>query len=361
MVLAVQGASTEDVVDVDDRHQRPTQRGGAEMTTTTAPASDPTVEAFRGGVPPGPPTATYPVTTRSLPISLLLAGIITALTAAWGGIVPFVGPIFNFSADGSGSWEWNLAHALLGLVPGAAAVLGGLVVLSIAPLTGGGRGRLELAVMGLFIAVCGAWFVIGYAAWPVIENSGGRFVLASPLMNLAHVIGYAFGPGVLLVGCGAFVFGWAARHRGALMAYPAYPQYQPPLVPPAPETQPPLTAHWPPAPPDPLSGSQSPATAPPPPTPPEPLTGTQPPATPSSATPPANADSLNPAAASWLGSGETAAPDNGPSVPPSEGAPTTVQPAQVQPAGGDQPAGRTEPQGTHPADEAGPAETPRSD
>src|SRR5574340_782616 len=49
-------------------------------------------------------------------------GVLTLLVGAWGGIVPFVGPIFGFSADGTVAWYWNMPHALLWLAPGAAAV-----------------------------------------------------------------------------------------------------------------------------------------------------------------------------------------------------------------------------------------------
>src|SRR5580700_2715379 len=59
-----------------------------------------------------------------------LAGVVAVLVSAWGGIVPYVGPLFNYSGDGSGSWHWSLAHAVLSLVPGAAGVLLGLFVIA---------------------------------------------------------------------------------------------------------------------------------------------------------------------------------------------------------------------------------------
>ena len=50
-----------------------------------------------------------------------------------GGIVPYIGPLFHFDADRSGSWHWNLAHAVLALAPGAIGVLLGLFVVAQAP------------------------------------------------------------------------------------------------------------------------------------------------------------------------------------------------------------------------------------
>ncbi len=63
-------------------------------------------------------------------IGLGTAGVVAVLVSAWGGLVPYIGPLFNFSGDGTGSWHWNLAHAVLALVPGAAGVLLGLFVLA---------------------------------------------------------------------------------------------------------------------------------------------------------------------------------------------------------------------------------------
>ncbi|HZU79526.1 MAG TPA: hypothetical protein VE991_06385, partial [Acidimicrobiales bacterium] len=57
----------------------------------------------------------------------------------------------------------------------------------------------------------GAWFVVGPAAWPVFERSGGVFVPAGPAHSLLHLIGYSFGPGVLLVLFGALAMGMAGR------------------------------------------------------------------------------------------------------------------------------------------------------
>ncbi len=34
-----------------------------------------------------------------------LVGTLAVLTAAWGGIVPYIGPVFGYSGDGSGSWR----------------------------------------------------------------------------------------------------------------------------------------------------------------------------------------------------------------------------------------------------------------
>ncbi len=151
--------------------------------------------------------------------------LLLVIASGWGGIIPFVGPTFGYSADGSGSWHWTLTHAVLALVPGAIAFVIGLSVLASSRGLVVGRGRLSLATAGLIVLACGAWFAVGPWAWPVVDSTSAFFVFASPLRLLADVAGYALGPGVVIGACGAFFMGWAARHQE--VAAPAGPATSP--------------------------------------------------------------------------------------------------------------------------------------
>ena len=144
---------------------------------------------------------------------LAAAGVVAVLVSAWGGIVPYVGPLFDYSGDGSGSWHWNLAHAVLALAPGVAGVLLGLFVIAESRGIVVGRGRLSLATAGTLLMVCGAWFAVGPLGWPVLSNGSGYFVASTHLRALAYEVGYSIGTGLVLVVCGAFVDGWASRHQ----------------------------------------------------------------------------------------------------------------------------------------------------
>jgi hypothetical protein len=149
-------------------------------------------------------------------VGLAVAGVIALLASAWGGVVPYVGPLFGYSADGSNAWHWSLPHAFLALVPGVVGVLLGLMILAEARGITVGRGRVSLATAGTLLMVCGAWFAIGPLAWPVIFTSNsGYFVASSHLGLLETEVGYSIGTGLILVICGAFVDGWASRHRPA--------------------------------------------------------------------------------------------------------------------------------------------------
>lgn len=145
------------------------------------------------------------------------AGLLTVLVGAWAGIVPYVGPVFGYDGTGTGSFVWDQSHALLWLVPGAAAVLLGLMLLTSAPLVRAGTSRFGPMWAGLFIALCGAWLVIGPLAWPVLETATA-FRFATPLHELTYWIGYSLGPGVLLALFGGAVMGFSALARPASAA-----------------------------------------------------------------------------------------------------------------------------------------------
>lgn len=136
---------------------------------------------------------------------LFLAGLVALIASAWGGIVPFVGPTFGFSADGSGSWYWDLSHALLALIPGVVGCLVGITLMGYSAARS--RTFLGLGLIGLLAVASGAWFAIGPLAWPVLYGSKAYFLTASPLHELAYIVGYALGPGLILAVVGGIAWG----------------------------------------------------------------------------------------------------------------------------------------------------------
>lgn len=164
------------------------------------------------------PDAALPA--RSAP-GLLLAGLVALVIAAWGGIVPYVGPTFGYGATGTGAWTWNYSHLVLGLAPGAAGVLGALMLLPGARRLPFGAGRSVTIAGGLLAVLAGAWFVIGPLTWPVWTDRAGYFVPAPPLRTFDDVIGYSLGTGAILVACGAFAVGQAVIRRTVPLVDPA--------------------------------------------------------------------------------------------------------------------------------------------
>jgi hypothetical protein len=215
--MSTTSSDTENRLDAENRL-------GNEHRSVTAPerATVPAVDSRGPTARPAYPAAGDPLlASRAVgpsvpPAGIGMVGVMTVLVGAWGGIVPFVGPTFGFSADGSGSWYWSLPHALLWMVPGAVAVFCGLVMLGLVPRAFAGLARLGSWVTGLLTVCCGAWFVVGVFAWPVLRNAGTVFQHASAIREFSYWIGYSLGPGLLLAMLGAFAMGWAVRSRRAI-------------------------------------------------------------------------------------------------------------------------------------------------
>lgn len=155
--------------------------------------------------------------TARLPVLLGLAVVLALLVGAWGGIAPYVGPVFGYSPTGTGAWRWALAPGILALAPGALAVVAAVVLLS------SGRRRPRAGAAGFLLAIAGAWFVIGPLAWRVLEHTGAYFVAAAPFRELTYQVGSALGPGLIVLACGALAMGWASRRPSGAGSAPVAP------------------------------------------------------------------------------------------------------------------------------------------
>lgn len=126
-----------------------------------------------------------------------LLGVTAVIVGAWGLICGYIGPYFGFRPLAYNAWTGSLQEGLLHAAPGAAAVVGGLILMAMGPARRAVR-RFGLVLPGALLLAAGAWFVIGPVAWPAIE-SGAAFVGAGPLRNLLNVAGASYAPGLALV------------------------------------------------------------------------------------------------------------------------------------------------------------------
>src|SRR5258708_3544569 len=83
-----------------------------------------------------------------------ICGVLLILLGLWGGLAPFVGPYFHFGVTPDKAWAYNSGRLYYSIVPGAAALLGGIIVL----LT---RNRAIGIAGGLLAALGGIWFGLG--------------------------------------------------------------------------------------------------------------------------------------------------------------------------------------------------------
>ena len=131
----------------------------------------------------------------------VLSGVLLILLGLWGGLLPFAGPYFGFCFTPDDTWVYNTDRLQLSIAPGAAAVLGGLILLASA-------NRAMAMFGGWLAALGGAWFAVGpflAALWDVpgvgtpLGTSEGQ-VVAEQLSGFT-------GLGVVIVFLAAFALG----------------------------------------------------------------------------------------------------------------------------------------------------------
>ncbi|HZA11652.1 hypothetical protein [Mycobacterium sp.] len=129
------------------------------------------------------------------------SGFLLILLGVWGGLIPFVGPYFDFAYTPDQEWTWTAARGWLEVLPGAATVVGGLLLL--------GSGHRATAMLGGWLTViAGAWFVIGtLVAGPLGIGSPGDPVAATDIKRAWLELAYFYGLGALIVFLGATALG----------------------------------------------------------------------------------------------------------------------------------------------------------
>jgi hypothetical protein len=140
-------------------------------------------------------------------------GFLLILLGVWGAIIPFVGPYFDFSFTPGQEWIWTAARGWLEVLPGAATVIGGLLLL-------GSRNRAT-AMLGSWLAVlAGAWFVVGRAlAGPLGIGDVGAPVAFTDNKRTVLELTYFYGLGSLIIFLGAVALGRLSVRTARDVAY----------------------------------------------------------------------------------------------------------------------------------------------
>lgn len=126
-----------------------------------------------------------------------MSGFVLLILGAWAGIVPFIGPYINlaFTPAPNTAWHWTSARGWFDVAPGAAAFLGGLLLLFSAS-------RVVTMFGGWLAAAGGAWLIVGppLAGWLGV-NLGTPDPTSSPGVQALTwlLFFYAIGAAILLV------------------------------------------------------------------------------------------------------------------------------------------------------------------
>ncbi len=132
----------------------------------------------------------------------VLSGLLLVLLGIWGALIPFIGPYFHYAYTPDKTWTYTTGRLWLDILPGAAAFLGGLIVLTSA--------YRPTAHFGAWLAaLSGAWFVLGSLIGPTWIHM--QMVPGTPVGDATHrtleQIGFFTGLGVVIVLLAAMAIG----------------------------------------------------------------------------------------------------------------------------------------------------------
>lgn len=129
-----------------------------------------------------------------------ISGVLLVLLGVWGALIPFMGPYWDFSYGPDNTWDYTTGRLLLQILPGAGAILGGLLTL-------GSAHRLVAMFGGWLAAVSGAWFILGMP----LSTIWGSPTVGAPIGSTSHqaieYIATFGGLGAVIIFFAAFALG----------------------------------------------------------------------------------------------------------------------------------------------------------
>ncbi|WP_231992036.1 hypothetical protein [Mycobacterium sp. ACS4331] len=129
------------------------------------------------------------------------SGLLLVLLGLWGALIPFVGPYFDFAYSPDRAWMWTDARGWLEVLPGAVAVLGGLMLAM-------SRNRATAMLGGWLAVAAGAWFIVGRAFATMVDMGEiGTPAAATPAKTVVLELAFFSGLGALIVFLGAMALG----------------------------------------------------------------------------------------------------------------------------------------------------------
>jgi hypothetical protein len=84
----------------------------------------------------------------------VVCGVLLIVLGIWGGVAPFIGPYIHLGYAPDTAWHYNTARLYYSIAPGAAVLLGGLLV----AVT---RNRAVGIIGGVLAVLGGLWFIGG--------------------------------------------------------------------------------------------------------------------------------------------------------------------------------------------------------
>ena len=133
------------------------------------------------------------------------SGMLLVLLGVWGGLIPFIGPYFHYAYTPDKAWDYTTVRLWLEILPGAAAFLGGALLLT-------AKSRMGAAFGAMLAAAAGAWFTLGTVLHPLWNHGvalGGSPAGTTVALRIAEQLGFFTGLGVVIAALAALAFGHA--------------------------------------------------------------------------------------------------------------------------------------------------------
>jgi hypothetical protein len=131
-----------------------------------------------------------------------LSGVLIVLLGLWGALIPFIGPYFHYAFGGYQTWHYTSQRLWLCIVPGAVAVIGGLMLLRATTRVGG-------LTAGWVALAAGAWFAVGPSVSLLWHHT--IYAIGTPAggdtRQMLEWVGYFYGLGAVIIGLAAFAMG----------------------------------------------------------------------------------------------------------------------------------------------------------
>jgi hypothetical protein len=122
-----------------------------------------------------------------------VSGLLLVILGAWGALIPFVGPRFNFAYTPDQEWAWTSARGWFEVFPGVTTVVGGLLLVASA-------NRASAMLGGWLAVLAGAWFVVGGEFAPMLGiGTIGDPVASTDRKRAVLEVAYFSGLGALIV------------------------------------------------------------------------------------------------------------------------------------------------------------------
>lgn len=143
-------------------------------------------------------------------------GLLIVVLGLWAIFIPFVGPYFHYGFTPDASWHFTTNRLWLDILPGAAAVLGGLWLIA-------AQRRVSGVIGGWLALAGGVWLLIGPSLsllWGSASAGTLQSGIGTPLGGTdraaIEMIGFFYGVGALITLLAAFAIGRFASRPGVV-------------------------------------------------------------------------------------------------------------------------------------------------